>query len=137
MWGFALLLVLQELWTYQGFFLVGFKLYTSGSWFNYNHWVNVLYLYLCFVSIINVGSRFSTKNLNFSFLGQLFQYYLLGLKACRLRFPSHAFVPIGTWEVPSALFMCRSALQECWMVSWVPSLCLNFGPIWTPFLRFF
>ena len=88
MWGFALLLVLQELWTYQGFFLVGFKLYTSGSWFNYNHWVNVLYLYLCFVSIINVGSRFSTKNMNFSFLGQLFQYYLLGLKACRLRFAS-------------------------------------------------
>ena len=33
-------------------------------------------------------SGFSTKNLNFSFLGQLFQYCLLGLKACRLRFAS-------------------------------------------------
>ena len=28
------------------------------------------------------------QNLNFSFLGQIFQYYLLGLKACQLRFTS-------------------------------------------------
>ena len=28
------------------------------------------------------------QNLNFSFLGQVFQYYLLGLKACQLRFAS-------------------------------------------------
>ena len=28
------------------------------------------------------------QNLNFSFLGQVFQYYLLGLKVCRLRFAS-------------------------------------------------
>ena len=33
------------------------------------------------VSLINVGSRFY-QNLNFSFLGLIFQYYLLGLKAC-------------------------------------------------------
>ena len=39
------------------------------------------------VSLINVGSRFY-QNLNFSFLGQVFQYCLLGLKACRLRFAS-------------------------------------------------
>ena len=26
------------------------------------------------------------QNLSFSFLGQIFQYYLLGLKTCRLRF---------------------------------------------------
>ena len=31
----------------------------------------------------------SIKNLYFSFLGQLFQYCLLGLKACRLRLASH------------------------------------------------
>jgi len=40
------------------------------------------------VSFINVGLRFSIKNLNFSFFGQIFQYCLLGLKACRLRFTS-------------------------------------------------
>ena len=45
--------------------------YTFGSHFNYKHWVKV-----------------SIKNLNFSFFGQLFQYYLLGLKMCRLRFAS-------------------------------------------------
>ena len=28
------------------------------------------------------------QNLNFSFLGQIFQYYLLGFKVCRLRFAS-------------------------------------------------
>ena len=60
-WGFALLLVLQELWTYQGFFLVTFKLYTFDSWFNYNHWVKVLLISLVRVSLINVGSGFSIK----------------------------------------------------------------------------
>ena len=45
--------------------------YTFGSHFDYKHWVKV-----------------SIKNLNFSFFGQLFQYYLLGLKMCRLRFAS-------------------------------------------------
>ena len=45
--------------------------YTFGSHFNYKHWVKVF-----------------IKNLNFSFFGQLFQYYLLGLKMCRLRFAS-------------------------------------------------
>ena len=45
--------------------------YTFGSCFDYKRW-----------------GRVSVKNLNFSFLGQLFQYYLLGLKACRLRFTS-------------------------------------------------
>ena len=45
--------------------------YTFGSHFDYKHWVRV-----------------SIKNLNFSFLGQLFQYCLLGLKMCRLRFTS-------------------------------------------------
>ena len=45
--------------------------YSFGSHFNYKHWVKV-----------------SIKNLNFSFFGQLFQYYLLGLKMCRLRFAS-------------------------------------------------
>ena len=39
--------------------------YTFGSRFIYKYWVRV-----------------SIKNLNFSFLGQVFQYYLLGLKAC-------------------------------------------------------
>ena len=34
----------------------------------------------------------SIKNLNFSFLRQVFQYCLLGLNACRLRFASHIFL---------------------------------------------
>ena len=45
--------------------------YTFCSRFDYKRWVRV-----------------SIKNLNFSFLGQLFQYCLLGLKTCRLRFAS-------------------------------------------------
>ena len=45
--------------------------YTFGSRFDYKCWVKVLY-----------------QNLNFSFLGQLFRYCLLGHKACRLRFAS-------------------------------------------------
>ena len=47
----------------------------------------LLLIHLVCVSLINVGSGFY-QNLNFSFLGQLFQYYLLGLNACRLRFAS-------------------------------------------------
>ena len=69
-WGFALLLVLQELWTYQGFFLVAFKLYTFGSWFNYNHWVKVLLIPLVRVSLINIGSEFSIKIWILAFLGK-------------------------------------------------------------------
>ena len=46
-------------------------IYTFGSLFIYKRWVRV-----------------SIKNLNFSFFGQVFQYYLLGLKTCRLRFAS-------------------------------------------------
>ena len=69
-WGFALLLVLQELWTYQGFFLMAFKLYTFGSWFNYNHWVKVLLIPLVRVSLINIGSRFSIKIWILAFLGK-------------------------------------------------------------------
>ena len=47
----------------------------------------LLLILLVHVSLINVGSGFY-QNLNFSFLGKIFQYYLLGLKACRLRFAS-------------------------------------------------
>ena len=32
----------------------------------------------------------SIKNMNFSFLGQVFQYWLLGFKACQLRFASYS-----------------------------------------------
>ena len=46
-------------------------IYTFGSLFIYKRWVRV-----------------SIKNLNFSFFGQIFQYHLLGLKTCRLRFAS-------------------------------------------------
>ena len=42
--------------------------YSFSSHFDYKHWVRV-----------------SIKNLNFSFLEQLFKYCLLGLKACQLR----------------------------------------------------
>jgi hypothetical protein len=47
-----------------------FKFYTFGLWFNYNHWVGVCYFIpsVC-VSFISVGSGFSIKNMNFSFLG--------------------------------------------------------------------
>ena len=79
----------KNLWTYQGFFLVTFKFYNFGLWFNYNHWVDVCnFIPLVHVSFIDVGSGFSMKNLNFSFLRQVFQYCLLGLKACQLRFAS-------------------------------------------------
>ena len=88
MWGFALLLVFQELWTDQGFFLVAFKLYTFGSWFNYNHWVKVCYLYFWFAFRLQMLGQGFYQNLNFSFLRQVFQYCLLGLNACRLRFAS-------------------------------------------------
>ena len=47
--------------------------YTFGSRFTYKRWVKVL-----------------SKNLNFSFLGQVFQYWLLGFKACQLRFASYS-----------------------------------------------
>ena len=78
-----------NLWTYQGFFLVAFKFYTFGSWFFHNHWVGVCYLY-------TFNSRFIYKrwvvvfyqNSDFSFLGQVIQYCLLGLKACLLRIAS-------------------------------------------------
>ena len=70
----------KNLWNYQGFFLVALKFYTFNLWFNYNHWVEVL--------LYTFGSHFIYrrwvgvfyKNLNFSFLGQIFQYGLLGLK---------------------------------------------------------
>ena len=105
MWGFALLLVLQELWTYQdsslwrsnfiplvynSIIIIGSRsvTYIFGSRFAYKRWVRIFY-----------------QNLNFSFLGQIFQYFcwvskrvdwdsqhipifLLGLKACLLRFTS-------------------------------------------------
>ena len=83
-----LLLVLQELWTYQRFFLMAFKFYTFGSWFSYSHWVEVWYLYLWFVFYLLTLGRGFYQNLNFSFLRQVFQYYLLGFKACWLRFAS-------------------------------------------------
>ena len=46
-------------------------IYTFGSRFEYKRWVRV-----------------SIKNLNFSFLGQVFQYFCWVSKACRLRFAS-------------------------------------------------
>jgi hypothetical protein len=51
--------------------------------FNYNHWVRVCYFIpLVRVSFINVGSGFFIKkNMNFSFLKQVIQYCLLGLKS--------------------------------------------------------
>ena len=77
----------KNLWTYQGFFLVTFKFYTFGLWFNYNHWVEICYFIpLVHVSFIDVGLGISIKNLNFDFLGQVFQYCLLDFKVCRLRF---------------------------------------------------
>ena len=45
--------------------------YTFGSHFACKRWVKVFY-----------------QNLNFSFLRKVFQYYLLGLKVCRLGFAS-------------------------------------------------
>ena len=123
MWGFALLLVLQELWTYQGFFLVAFKLYTFGSWFHCNHWVKVCYLYFWFAFHLWTLGQGSIKNLYFSFLGQLFQYCLLGLKSCQLRFASFGiraqvlksvFYPfifcflLSSYLVPFVFFIPRS-----------------------------
>ena len=59
-----------------------------GSWFTYNHWVKVCYLYFWFVFHLWTLGQSSIKIWNFSFHGQIFQYYLLGLKACQLRFTS-------------------------------------------------
>ena len=55
----------------------------------------------------------SIKNLNFSFLRQVFQYCLLGLNACRLRFASHIFlylVVILFWLCFCFLLLCISKL---------------------------
>ena len=41
----------------------------------------------------------SIKNLNFSFLGQVFQYCLLSLKACRLRFATYSNIFVGSQSV--------------------------------------
>ena len=61
----------KNLWTYQGFFLVAFKFYTFGSWFNYNHWVEVCYFMpLVYVSFIDVGLGF--------FLSKILILVLLG-----------------------------------------------------------
>ena len=77
----------KNLWIYQGFLLVTFNFFTFGLWFNYNHWVEICYFIpLVLVSFIDVGSGISIKNLNFSFLRQVFQYCLLSLKVYRLRF---------------------------------------------------
>ena len=67
---------------------MAFKFYTFCSWFSYNHWVEVCYLYLWFAfHLWTLGQGFY-QNLNFSILGQVFQNYLLGLKGCWLRFAS-------------------------------------------------
>ena len=63
---------------------------------------------------------FSIKNLNFSFLGQLFQYCLLGLKACRLRFASY-LVPLASWGMHGfheALHERQVDLVECGRDLW-------------------
>ena len=80
------------------------------------------------VSIINVGLGFSINNLNFSFLGQLFQYCLLDLKARRLRFASfgiraqvlksifYSFIfcfLLSSYLVPFVLFIPRSYFVTC------------------------
>ena len=51
--------------------------------------------FLCPRTFVNIITKtfkhwvkVSIKNMSFSFLGQIFQYYLLGLKACQLRFAS-------------------------------------------------
>ena len=79
------------------------------------------------VSLINVGSGFY-QNLNFSFLGQLFQYCLLGLKAYRLKFASFSiraqvlksvFSPfifcflLSSYLVPFVFFISRSYFVTC------------------------
>jgi len=56
----------KNLWIYHGFFVVAFKFYTSSSWFNYNHWVEVCYFIpLVRVSFIDIGSGFSIKKSEF------------------------------------------------------------------------
>ena len=90
--------------------------YTFGSRFNYEHWVRV-----------------SIKNLNFRFLGQVFQYCLLGLKVCRLRFASFGFRAhvlklvfysfifcflFSSYLVPFMFFIPRSYFVMCtWLKS--------------------
>jgi hypothetical protein len=72
----------ENLWTYQGFFVVAFKFYTFGSWFNYNHWVGICYFIpLVLISFMNVGSGFSIKNLNFNFLGENIPILFVGSRS--------------------------------------------------------
>ena len=87
----------------------------------------LLLILLVRVSLINVGLGFY-QNLNFSFLGQLFQYCLLGLKACWLRFASFGiraqvlksvFYPfifcflLSSYLVPFVFFIPRSYFVTC------------------------
>ena len=87
----------KNLWTYQGFFFVAFKIYTFSSWFSYKHWVEVCYFIpLVHILFINVESRFVIKNLNFSFLGLVFQYFLLGLKGVSIEIRFIWYQSIGS-----------------------------------------
>ena len=85
--------------------------YTFGLRFDYIRWV-----------------RISIKNLNFSFLGQVFQYCLLDLNVCRLRFASfgiraqvlksvfYSFIfcfLLSSYLVPSVFFIPRSYFVRC------------------------
>ena len=88
-----------------------FVTYTFGSLFNYKRWV-----------------RISIKNLNFSFLGQVFEYCLLDFNACRLRFISfgiraqvlksifHPFIfcfLLSSYLLPFMFFILRSYFVRC------------------------
>ena len=65
----------------------------------------------------------SIKNLYFSFLGQLFQYCLLGLKSCQLRFASlnytnHSLQHLNQQTTKISQFLFSSALgRKIWETS--------------------
>ena len=87
----------------------------------------LLLIHLVCVLLTNVGLGFY-QNLNFSFLRQVFQYCLLDLKACRLRFASFGiraqvlkfvFYPfifcflLSSYLVPFVFFIPRSYFVTC------------------------
>ena len=87
-------------------------------------------LYLRFVIQLQPLGRGYYQNLNFSFLGQVFQYYLLDFKACWLRFASFGisaqvlklgflslyllFTIIILWETTKVPLKKK----EIWMLLW-------------------
>ena len=98
---------------------------------------SLLLILLVRISPIKVRSRFY-QNLNFSFLGQLFQYYLLGLNACQLGFASYnkvwndVRVCVRVWVSFNKVAKSPWSLNLSWplQVNWVLDLLVGYKICW-------